>query len=385
MSSNSFSILNRRQIGLFVAAGALLLALVLPTIAGAAQLTARSVELTSSSINAPAASVTYNVKFTSVGAAGAAVIEFCGNSPLIGATCDTPTGFSATSVASTFGTVTAVDANTVKVVGTIAATTAISIPLANITNPSVVGPMYARIVTYDTDANATAHNTAETFEQDANRVDEGGAAISITDSIGVSAAVLESMSFCVSGAIIAENCVGASATPPTLKLGEEVTTGVTALSSAQISTGDIFTQISTNAASGAVVNLKSNATSCGGLKRAGAPAACDITPVVASGFLAGQAKFGVKTNASVNSATGTASGIYRPFDGSVYTPTDYLMNFAADNLTGITSPYGDPFLDTAGAPVNNKNIKLTFGASVSNDTPAGLYSVDLGLIATGKF
>jgi hypothetical protein len=30
-------------------------------------------------------------------------------------------------------------------------------------------------------------------------------------------------------------------------------------------------------------------------------------------------------------------------------------------------------------------MALTFGASVSNDTPAGLYATDLSLIATGKF
>jgi hypothetical protein len=30
-------------------------------------------------------------------------------------------------------------------------------------------------------------------------------------------------------------------------------------------------------------------------------------------------------------------------------------------------------------------MKITFGASIANDTPAGKYSADLSLIATGKF
>jgi hypothetical protein len=60
------------------------------------------------------------------------------------------------------------------------------------------------------------------------------------------------------------------------------------------------------------------------------------------------------------------------------------MNFV-DGTTGVTSTYGDSLLDTANLPVNNKNVQITFGASVSNLTPAGLYSADLSLIATGKF
>jgi hypothetical protein len=375
----SIKLINR-QTGSLIALVALVLAVVAPTIASAAQLTARSVELSSSSINATG--VSYNIGFTSAGAAGGAVIDFCSNSPLIGAECTAPTGFSASAATSTFGSVDAVDANTLKVTGTIAASSAVSVPLAGLTNPASVGPLYVRIVTYATSGDLANYTDAE--ELGNGTVDEGGAAINITNTIGVSAAVLESMTFCVSGAEIEKDCAVDLTKPPVLKLGE--TTGsVTALSASNVSTGDIFTQISTNAVTGAVVSLKSSAIGCGGLIRAGAPTSCDILPALATGITAGQAKFGVKTNAATDSVGATAAGSYVPANLSAYNNSDYALTYAAGDASGVTSPYGSAFLDTAGAPVNNKNVKLTFGASISNNTPAGLYSVDLGLIATGKF
>lgn len=386
MNSNSFSILNRRQIGLFVAAGALLLALVLPTIAGAAQLTARSVALSSSSADAD--NVTYSINFTAATAAGAFVVDFCGDSPLVGTTCTPPVGLLATgadaSEASTTAGVTDVTGSTSKVVVTkpIAVNDQVSVEITGINNPTAAGTMYARVVTYDNATNATAYTS--TALGTGNK-DDGGAAIAITNSIGVSAAVLETMSFCVSSSAINDSCGNAALSG--LKLGEIVSDNVRALDATKLSTGDIYTQISTNAVSGAVVNLKSNALACGGLVRFGGPANCDITPVKiadSAAFLAGGlAKFGVIASAATNG--GSAAGDYQPVATSSYGPTDYFMNYIEGDLTGVTSPYGDPFLDTAGKPVNNKNVKLTFGASISNNTPAGLYKADLGLIATGKF
>jgi hypothetical protein len=376
----SFRFINR-QAGSMIALVALVLAVVAPTIASAAQLTARSVELSSSSINATG--VSYRINFTAANAASAFVVDFCKNSPLIGAACTAPTSFNASAAASTTSGVTAVAGSTSKFVVTkpIAASDQVSVLVTGITNPSEVGPMYARIVTYNSAANANAYTSTALGT---GNQDDGGAAISITNSIGVSGAVLETMTFCVSGAVITVDCTGV--TTPTLKLGK--TTGtVVALTSSEVSTGDIFTQISTNAGTGAVVSLKSNATNCGGLKRSGAPAACDIKPALQTGVAAGQAFFGVKTEAATaTSGVAGASGLFQVKAGSGYNTSTYALNYnAVDQSTGVTSPYGDAFLDTNGAPANNQNIKLTFGASISNATPAGLYSADIGLIATGKF
>jgi hypothetical protein len=376
----SFRFINR-QAGSMIALVALVLAVVAPTIASAAQLTARSVELSSSSINATG--VSYKINFTAANNAAAFVVDFCKNSPLIGATCTAPTGFNASTAASTSTGVTAVSGSTSKFVVTkpIAAADQVSVSVTGITNPSEVGPLYARVVTYDTAAHA---NVYASEALGAGSQDEGGAAINISNTIGVSGAVLETMTFCVSGGVITANCTGV--TTPTLKLGK--TTGtVVALTADEISTGDIYTQISTNAVTGAVVSLKSSAANCGGLIRSGAPSVCDIKPALQTGVTAGQATFGVKTEDATSTAgVPGANGIFQAKAGSGYNTSTYTMNYnAVDQSTGVTSAYGDAFLDTNGAPVNNKNVKLTFGTSISNSTPAGLYSVDLGLIATGKF
>ena len=385
------------RVGSLFAVAAFVLATVtpglVPAFASAAQVTERSVELSSSS--KAATGVRYNVNFTTVSttAPAAVVLEFCNDTPLIGAACTAPAGFDASAAtasasgytleATTAGGTTA--KNSVVVEGTFAAAGSVNIPLTGVANPSNAGALYVRILTYDTVANAKAYTSAA---YTTGLLDQGSAAVSITDTVGVSAAVLESMTFCVSGDLITtENC--GSVTAPVLKLGEgEEDSDVLALSSTAVSEGSIYSQISTNAASGAVVSLKSG-TACGGLKRASATG-CDIAAAGADGITAGQAKIGLQVASATNPGTGeNSSGTYQAYgtsdDTAYYNDSIFKLNYASNNNTGITSPYGDAVLDTAGAPVNNKNVQLTFGASASNSTPAGLYSTDLSLIATGKF
>jgi hypothetical protein len=368
----------KKRIGYLVAAAVLSVAIIVPGLVSAAQVTERSIGLSSASAGASA--VSYEAKFTipatSVGG-GAFGIEFCSNSPDTDTACSVPSGMvttGATSATTGFTTVTTPSANTIVAAGTIAASDQIDVTFDGITNPTAAGPLYARIGTYAS-AGAAATDVVLTT---ANAVDGGGAAISITPTIGVSGAVLESMTFCVANATITANCGDAASHLPVLKLGEPV--GSTfALDAGHLSTGILYTQISTNAVSGAVVYLKS-ATTCGGLQRLGA-AGCDISPALTSTFAAGDAKFGVKT--------GTASGVGASANGTIqpagiYDGTNYKFNFI-DATTGVTGPLGDLILDTDGHPVNNQLMPLTFGASVTNATPAGTYSTSLSLIATGKF
>jgi len=199
--------------------------------------------------------------------------------------------------------------------------------------------------------------------------------------------VLETLTFCVAGAEIEADCTNITV-DPVLELGETVGDTV-ALSPGVVSEGSIYTQISTNAAGGVVVRLKSNATDCGGLLRAGAVAGtCDISPALNTDITPAndEAKFGVKT-ATATATTGVtnASGTLAPASGSFYNNTTYALNYINGDATGITSTFGDPFLDTNDEPANNQNMQLTFGATVNNNTPAGIYSADLSLIAVGKF
>ena len=373
----------KERIAYFAVAAIVAVAVIVPGLVAAAQVSARSIELSSSS--ASAQNVSYEVKFTvpsSSSSAGAFGIIFCSNSPDTDTACSAPAGMvttGATSTTSGFTTVTTPNANNVVVAGTIAASANIDVTIDGITNPNTAGPLYARIGTY---ANAS-DATTDVALTGANAVDKGGVAVSITPTIGVSAAVLESLTFCVASQVITQDCANAadSGHAPVLQLGETV--GSTkALSSTAVSTGTLYTQISTNAATGAVVNLKS-ATDCGGLKRVGATV-CDIAPALVAGISPGDALFGVKTGTATSTAGDTkANGTIRPV--GAYNPTTYAFNYLANNSTGVTSPIGDPFLDTNNAPVNNKNMDFTFGASISNNTPAGNYSTNLSLIATGKF
>lgn len=374
---SSLRVFGRRAGSVFMAA-AVLLATAAPGLASAAQATERSIALSSSSKSAT--SVSYTVNFKAVGAAGAFVVDFCSNSPVIGQSCTAPTGFNASSAASATSGFTDVTGSTSKIVivGTIGAAANVSVAVTGITNPSSAGPLYARIVTYDTDTNADAYTSTNLGT---GNVDDGGVAISITDTVGVSGAVLESLTFCVANATITAGCANASSNAPVIKIGETIGSTV-ALDASSVSTGDIFTQVSTNALGGAIIRLKSN-TDCGGMKRVGA-SVCDIAPALQTGVAFGEAKFGVRANAEADTGT-NPNGTFQIVSGSGYDDTNYALNYLANNSTGITSPFGDPILDTDNAPANGKNMKLTFGASVSNSTPAGLYSTDLSLVATGKF
>lgn len=381
-----------RRVGSLFAVAALVLATVtpglVPAFASAAQVTERSVALSSSSRGA--GDVTYTVEFTPATAGGAAtLLEFCTNTPLIGEDCVAPAGFSlaAAEVGVTpLVDTTAAEVNRGIVVDTLTQSTPKVIAIDGVQNPTGAGTVFVRIVTYTSSAAAQAYTSVA---PGSGTVDQGSAAISITDTIGVSGAVLESMTFCVAGnTITGSGCTRSDASPltaPTLRLGETVG-NVTALSSGAVSEGSIYTQLSTNAVSGAVVNLKSSAINCGGLLLNGNTANdCDIAPAGAGGITLGEAKFGAKVAAATD-PTGATSGNLRAFGNSTfYNSSVFKLNYVALNASGVTGPVGDPFLDTADAPVSNKNAQITFGASVSNNTPAGLYSADLSLIATGKF
>lgn len=380
----SFKLLERRARYAVAAIGLVLVGVVAP-FASAAQVTVRSIEMSSSVKSAT--DQTYKIKFTSVGGAGAFVVEFCSNTPLIGQACTKPTGLNLTGAASTTSGFTDVsviddaDDNTLVVAGTIGATTAISVDVSSIDNPSTAGPMYARIVTYDTDAHADAYQSATLGT---GVVDEGSVALSITDGIGVTGDVLESMAFCVSKTVDITAGCGGSLDAPTLEIGE-LNGSVRSLSSSALSTVDVLTQISTNAVGGAVVSLKSNTTGCGGLSRLGAAsfaAGCGIAAAGSTGtFAAGTAKIGVKGATATDEGTG--AGTYQVASG--YDTSEYRLNYVAGDGTGVTSAYGDPILNTASAPASNKEMTLTFGASISPSTPAGRYTANYSLIATGTF
>lgn len=383
-----------RRAGYSLGAIGLLLGMVLPGVfpafASAANLTSRSITLSDSS--AGAASVSYELKATTttaIAAAGGMIIEFCDNNPLIGQTCNHPAGLSVASVSASTGTATDIDTTTPgdnATIQWIAGGSGLSAGAADITfsgihNPTATGTFYARVTTY---AGAPDYTDAQNVGTVA---DQGEVALSTTSSVGVTAYVLESLSFCVANIAPTADCGGLSGHNPSLTLGEAISGGGTALDTGHLSTGTDYAQLSTNAGSGAVVNLKSSTTGCGGLVRAYGGANCDITAQATSGssaLAAGVPKFGltVGSAASASGAT-TPSGTLQAING--YDATHYFIDYHSGDATGVTSTYGSGLFDTNSAPVNNKNIPFTFGASISNATPAGIYGATLNLVATGTF
>ncbi len=373
----SFRIFNRRAGALFAAAG-LVFATMVPALASAATVTERSVAL-SSSVKSNAS--VYNVGFkAATNSTGAAVIDIC-TTPNIGSVCTTPTGFAIGTIGTTSAhTVTKVDSNTAKVVlsSSVNAGGAVAVDISGITNPSSTGTIYARIVTYTDGTTNYGYVAADDLDNGGGgkvHLDDGSVAISITDGFDVSGRVLETMVFCASGAALTlTDCSDATAPSVTLGAGGILTE--------TLSTGTVYTLVSTNAASGAVVNLKSNTTGCGGLSRVGASSfatGCGITPLTSAGSIgSGAAKFGVQLS-SPTATTGQLNVV-----GS-YSTSNYFMNWVSGDATGVTSVYGDPIYNTNDAPVNVGKTNLTFGANISNVTPAGYYTASMSLIATGKF
>lgn len=383
----SFKLFNQRSVSVVALFGVLLSTVasaVVPTLAFAAQVTQRSIAMSSSAKGAT--SVSYDIKFKAVQAAtGGFIVDFCTDSPLVGTSCAAPTGMVTTGATNGGGATSVSGADgRLTVTKAITANEEVEVTVGGITNPTAAGTagvLYARIVTYDTLGNYVSPTDLGVHR------DTGAVAVALTDSIGVTAAVLESMTFCVSAPVAGENPIGdscAGAVNPSIVIGELSGT-VRALSSTARSTGDIYTQLSTNASRGAIVNIKSDAAGCGGMLLIGGVAGnCHITPALTGGITAGQARFGLIA-AAVTDGTG-ANGTFQVVPASGYGDTNYALNYnGTDESTGVTSTYGDPLLNTNGGPVNNKNMKLTFGASVTNQTPAGQYAANLSLIATGTF
>lgn len=371
-----------RRSGIAMAAAMLLVGATIPSLlafstVSANQITSRSIQISDST---PAATgVSYKLTFTSgPTAAQELIVDFCGDSAIIGATCafsaaTVPNVASATSSAGTLATVgTGVPVHTIKVTGlTIAASTAYTITFSGIANPTGTNSFYARVLTYAT-GNAAGYAPASTTgaaTTTGTYVDYGGDALSTATNVSVTATVMETLSFCVSAAAPGAGCTSTTAPTLTLGSGSPLTLGT------PVSTAGAYTQLSTNALSGAVVSLKTtSSTACSGLSRDGG-ATCPIAAIGAFAALAaGSGNFGLNVaNGTGGTGTVTANPNYGTTAGS------YGMG-----TTAPISTYGDP-IESSTAPVANVNSALTYAAAAATTTPAGVYKTTQALIATGTF
>jgi hypothetical protein len=384
-----------------MAVAALLVAVVAPALQGslasAGQVTERLIRLSNSTPSATG--VTYNVSFkpTASTNVGGIIVDFCADSPIIGSTtCTYPAGFTmgaAPSVTVTSGIGTggtwvtsnslqggagAGETQVLKYTNTTAQAvtggTEVIFTINNVTNPSATGSFYARIVTFDTSANAVSNYTGSGTTRAASfggMLDYGGIALSTANAVSITAAVMETLTFCVSKAAPGAGCSGT--TTPALTLGHG---SPLALDSTAVDTDTAYTQLSTNAVNGVVVNMKTtSSTTCSGLSRDGGATCTGIPATGAFGVItAGTAAFGLNVaNGSGGTGTVTADSDYGTTGGS------YGMHASAPYGT-----YGDPIQSSSGACANVNSL-LTYAATAATTTPAGIYSTTQSMIATGTF
>ncbi len=353
---------------------------IIPTIVSADTITTRSIALSSST---KSASTTYKATFTTIAAStGVVEIDFC-DTAAIDTAC-TPPDINTAGVARAAGVAgTATPTNSgkgVKFVPTApAAAGSFNVELSGITNPTTAQTMYARIVTYADDTAYTDVSNGYTDPSDVGTyLDSGSVALSITDGFSVSGSVLESLTFCASGAPTTD-CTGTTA--PNIKLGTDGVLDTTASGT----DGDVYTAVATNASSGAVVNLKSDALGCGGLYRDGVSNStnCGISPVTTAAALsASTAQFGAKLTIAQPTTINTGTGVLAMESG--WSASNYFMPYVSDT-DGVTSVYGSPVYNTSSAPTTFGTVTLGFNAHRAELTPAGDYAAKFNLIATGTF
>ncbi len=436
--------------------------------ASAQQLSSRSIQMsdasTSGNVNITSGvgsgvGVTYRVSFTSKVKANSIIIDFCKEDPIINDTCTAPAGMSAAS--STFvgvtGKVKAANnwsltpaAGQLKLNNTTSGSSTDSISqtgtalvpvneaqvfdINGVTNPNLTActvagvtncTFYARIYTY---ANNTFGAYVSATNVGNNVVDYGGIALSTSTVITITARVQESLTFCVTaadpatwlaaGSGAANDCSASevAAAPPALTLGHGSPTKV--LDNNQADTASIWSQLSTNATSGAVINLVNSNVTCGGLS-ADNGATCAI-PAVNGGAATAAAANAIETNAGTaafgmfasdsSPATGGGVGTIIP-NGPYHTaghakqevPADpdtwYGMDTTTTQVNGNTpattpgnvkgpvsgvASFGSIVASTA-SPTFHINNKYIFAATASLLTPAGIYTANLSMIATGTF
>jgi hypothetical protein len=368
------------------------------------------------------------------------VVDFCAgsSSPIIGTTCTAPvsmnlgtptfTSGSSSTVAdlSTWTAATTNAGRTFELTNAtgLAMTTGttnsqLHFTITGVTNTTTLGTFYARILTFTTTAAAGAYTDTVpgTYQ------DYGGFALSTANPVTVTARVQESLTYCVSGLDLSGAASGiqyatgtscAAATTPNFILGHGTTQSTFTIDNSETDIATAYTQISTNASSGAVVRMKNfNACTNGGLSSNGG-SVCNINGVVGTGtpsgsvaspITAGTSGFGLYvSNGAITTGASTSGGAYIPDPNyhnalhvteSTVTTINSQPYYSAnpdlwygdnqDPTNGVTTTYGSPIASTGGAPCSQMNNHLVFGVTASLTVPAGIYTATIGIIATGTF
>jgi hypothetical protein len=389
---------------------ALLMASILPAVISAKAhayglLGSRFIEMSSS--KQADTDVQYNVSFNvaTAGAIGGVVVDFCGDSPIIGDTCTAPTGFDVneatlniaspsaafTSPSPAFSINAATDTNTLIYTSTAGTSsqssgTTLTFTLGDgtaghgVTNPNTTNTtFYARILTFDTAANAAAYSSTAA-NGGTGAIDAGGVALSTANQITVTSKVQERLAFCVyTGA----NCAAGGSS---VALGNDK--GVLDPNGAFVDKNTKY-DVSTNAANGVTIRLKGdtlvsgsfNISAIGGTATASSPGSeqfglCTYQST-GSGLTPDNLYDGDSAGTTSTACTGTTQTA-----GTASTGGDNSAAFAFDT-TNTNTTYGQP-IATKTAGTSSTGV-ISFIGNISNTTEAAIYTTTLTFVATGTY
>lgn len=379
-----------------VIALSLIAASVLPVIASQTVsayglLASRSIEMSSS--KQADTNVIYKLGFTTAttNALAGLVVNFCDNSPIVGDSCNPPTGFDTVSASLALAnqsgitgwSVDTTNSTANKLILTrasssisngVAASVDLGTAVNGITNPNTTNTtFYARILTYDTAAHAQAYNPTASGGG-TGVIDAGGVALSTSNQITVTSKVQERLSFCIYTGI---NCAaGGNA----VTLGD--TNGVLDPSGEYVDKTTKY-DVATNAGGNAVIRMKGDTLKAGSF---------DITAIgaAAASTNPGNEQFGFCTYASSGAGTLTPTAPYNNANCNTTTQTagtgstggSGTAQFAFDT-TNINTTYGQS-IATKNPGTSSTGI-IAFIGNISNTTEAAIYTTTLTFVATGTY
>jgi hypothetical protein len=230
---------------------------------------------------------------------------------------------------------------------------------------------------------SATYGTYVDYSAPGNYTEYGGVALSINNPITITARVMETLALCASSVIYTGvGCAGPLSTDvPSVVLGHGPNNILDVTSAPD--TANVYSQISTNAANGYALYLRAS-NSCAGLSKDGG-ATCGIPAVNSGGstsaaISAGTAAFGARVGngAAVSGGTGSNTAVAR---------WNASPNYIMDNTTAsdnVTYTYGSKIAESTGQ-ANGVMNTITFAATASPTTPAGIYTQNFSLVGVGTF
>jgi len=361
---------------------ALLLPILIMGTTDAAQVQDRSIRLSNSATSATPVEYRIEFKVPSTTAIEAIVVDICAGSPIIGVACVAPTAFDWGTPTISSATIGATDisgwtegvlntgrtftTSTAGVGVTPAANDTVVIVVTGVDNPSTLGTFYGRMITISDDTTVAGY-LATDGDTHTGYIDSGGAAMSTTTNLTVTARVQETLQFCV----YSDDQPDATATCGT-QSAVNIPDDTNPIGSAAVSTANGFFKVASNALTGVQIRMWSD-NGVGGVLESGANTIDAFAGAVCTADSTNTSleQFGMRV-----SVAGTGLTAAAPYNCGA-------GNHGWDPAV-VGATYGDIVASTATASDVYEST-MEFAAKSALTTAAGVYSSPLNYIATGLY